>query len=72
MDACSARTKQEEEMGDTPESRFRRLASCHGQAPSFTQTADFQAWAADKPPEFNALAYFEMVRERDAATHLEF
>lgn len=41
-------------------------------ADAWFKTEDFKKWAADKPPEFNAFAYLDMVREREYANRLEF
>lgn len=35
-------------------------------------TDDFRKWSTGRHPSSNAMAYFDMVRERDYATRLEF
>ena len=36
------------------------------------RTEAFKLWAKDKPPEFNAMAYFDFLKELAHANRLEF
>lgn len=55
-------------MPRTDEAVRAHLVGFHG----IVQSDDYWLWAKDKPPEFNVMAYFGMVRERQHATRLEF
>jgi len=38
----------------------------------FANNEDYKLWAKGRHPASNAMAYFDMVRERNYATRLEF
>ncbi len=38
----------------------------------FVQTNDYKQWSKGRDPHSNALAYYDMVKERNYTTRLEF
>jgi hypothetical protein len=49
-----------------------KSSACFQDQYSFVHLEDYKLWAKGRHPASNAYAYFDMVRERNYATRLEF